>query len=133
MEKAIFDTSVWIDLFNNVTSPQTSYLLDCISSNSDLVFLTPTIIQEILQGVKSERNFKEKESVLLSFNCVEQDWKTASLGAAKLYFGLRKKGITIRKSADCLIAQAAIANNYLLVHNDSDFDLIAKGSDLRVF
>lgn len=56
-----------------------------------------------------------------------------SIDAAKLYFELRKKDVTIRKSTDCLVAQVTIENNTLLVHLDSDFDLIAKNSILRTF
>lgn len=133
METAIFDTSVWIDLFNNKTNKQTDLLLNFIATKSDAVYLTPTIIQEILQGVKTEKDFKEKKRVLESFNCYKYHWNELSMDAAKLYFDLRKKGISIRKSTDCLIAQVAIRNNVLLVHNDSDFDLIAQGSTLRVY
>jgi predicted nucleic acid-binding protein len=133
MEKAIFDTSVWIDLFNNKDSRQVNLLLDYVSENSNLVYLTPTIIQEILQGVKTEADFRQKLNILQSFNSFEPNWKETSIAAAKLYFDLRKKGITIRKSADCIIAQVAIANGIMLVHNDSDFNLIASASALRVF
>lgn len=133
MEKAIFDSSVWINLSRNVTNKETELLLDYISTNSAQVFLTPTIIQEILQGVKTERGFREKLNVLDSFNRFEDDWLTTSISAAGLYSTLRRKGITIRKSTDCLIAQVAIQNDVLLVHNDSDFELIAKGSELRTF
>lgn len=133
MEKAIFDSSVWINLSRNVTNKETELLLDYISTNSAQVFLTPTIIQEILQGVKTERGFREKLNVLDSFNRFEDDWLTTSISAAGLYSTLRRKGITIRKSTDCLIAQVAIQNDVLLVHNDSDFELIAKDSELRTF
>jgi hypothetical protein len=133
MGKAIFDTYIWIDLFNNKNNRQVNLLLDYVSSNSDLIYLTLTIIQEILQGVKTEVDFLQKQNVLMSFNCLGPDWKETSIAAAKLYFNVRKKGITIRKSADCLIAQVSILNGVMLVHNDSDFDLIASGSDLKVF
>jgi predicted nucleic acid-binding protein len=57
----------------------------------------------------------------------------AAVGAAKLYRNLRKKGITIRKPNDCLIAYYAITNDIELVHNDSDFDLIAENSTLKIW
>jgi predicted nucleic acid-binding protein len=131
MQKAIFDTSIWIDLFRNVTSIQTDLLLTYISEDSEKVYLTPTIIQEVIQGVKTEKDFNEKLEVLLDFNSFLDDWTEISISAAKLFFDLKKKGITIRKSNDCLIAAVAIKHNVLLVHNDSDFELIAQGSDLK--
>ncbi|MDF2529848.1 MAG: PilT protein domain protein, partial [Gammaproteobacteria bacterium] len=41
--------------------------------------------------------------------------------AAEHYFKCRKKGLTIRSTIDCLIAQIAIENDLLLLHNDRDF------------
>lgn len=133
MEKAIFDTSVWINFIKNIESKETILLAEYVKNSSQNILLTPTIIQEILQGVKTETEFFQKKKVLESYNLLKPDWEKTSIDAAKLYFDLRKKGVTIRKSNDCLIAQVAIENNVLLVHIDSDFDLIAKNSPLRTF
>ena len=133
MEKAIFDTSVWIDYFKNGRSKEAILLEEYVKSASDNLLLTPTIIQEILQGVRTEQEFFRKKKVLESYNLLKPDWEKTSIDAAKLYFDLRKKGVTIRKSTDCLIAQIAIESNVLLVQLDSDFDLIAKNSPLRTF
>ena len=131
MEVAIFDTSVWIDLSKNVESKETDLLLEYVAKFPSQIYLTPTIIQEILQGVKTKKDFEYRLNVLSSFNCFEDDWLTTSVAAAKLYFDLKKKGVTVRKSADCLIAQIAIQHNVLLVHNDRDFEQIAQHSKLR--
>ena len=133
MEKAIFDTSVWIDYFKNGRSKEAILLEEYVKSASDNLLLTPTIIQEILPGVRTEQEFFRKKKVLESYNLLKPDWEKTSIDAAKLYFDLRKKGVTIRKSTDCLIAQVAIENDTLLVHLDSDFELIAKNSPLRTF
>ena len=133
MEKAIFDTSVWIDFFKNRGSKEAILLEEYMKFSSKNLLLTPTIIQEILQGVRTEQEFTQKQRVLQSYNLLKPDWETTSIAAAKLYFDLRKKGITIRKSTDCLIAQIAIENDVLLVHIDSDFDLISQNSSLRTF
>lgn len=133
MEKAIFDTSVWIDFFKNSSSREAILLEQYVKFSSESVLLTPTIIQEILQGVRTEQEFSQKKKVLESYNILKPDWEKTSIDAAKLYFDLRKKGVTIRKSTDCLIAQIAIENDVLLVHIDSDFELISKNSSLRTF
>ncbi|MFO7986872.1 MAG: PIN domain-containing protein, partial [Desulfatiglandaceae bacterium] len=52
--------------------------------------------------------------------------------AAELYRSLRKRGVTIRKPIDCMISAVAIEHNIRLLHNDRDFDHIAKHSKLRV-
>ncbi|GHV96211.1 hypothetical protein AGMMS50293_25310 [Spirochaetia bacterium] len=48
------------------------------------------------------------------------------------YRMLRKKGITIRKQNDCLIASYAIRNNIQVLHKDQDFELIAKETKLKI-
>ncbi len=53
--------------------------------------------------------------------------------AAQLYRALRRKGITIRKANDCLIAAVCIENNIPLLHNDKDFDNIAKHTKLKIY
>jgi predicted nucleic acid-binding protein len=133
MEKAIFDTSVWIDYFKNGSSKEAILLEEYVKFASENLLLTPTIIQEILQGVRTEQEFFQKKKVLESYNLLKPDWEKTSIDAAKLYFDLRKKGVIIRKSTDCLIAQIAIENDTLLVHLDADFDLISKNSVLRTF
>ena len=96
------------------------------------IYITPTILQEFLMGLRHESDFVKYKFQLQSLNAFKSDWEKTSINAAKLYFDLRKKGVTIRKSNDCLIAQIAIENNTLLVHLDSDFDLISKNSPLRI-
>ncbi|MBW2741668.1 MAG: PIN domain-containing protein, partial [Deltaproteobacteria bacterium] len=45
--------------------------------------------------------------------------------AARIYFELRRKGVTINSSIDCCIAQIAIEAGALLLHKDKDFSKIA--------
>ena len=133
MENAIFDTSVWISYSKGVENPQTLMLENYLKNFPNQIYITPTILQEFLMGLRYESDFVKYKLQLQSLNAFKPDWEKTSINAAKLYFDLRKKGVTIRKSTDCLIAQIAIESNVLLVHLDSDFDLIAKNSPLRTF
>ena len=133
MENAIFDTSVWISYSRGIENPQTLALEDYLKNFPKMVYISPTIFQEFLMGLRNESDFIKYKFQLQSLNSFKSDWEKTSIDAAKLYFDLRKKGITIRKSNDCLIAQVAIENDTLLIHLDSDFDLIAKNSVLRTF
>jgi hypothetical protein len=54
------------------------------------------------------------------------------LGAARLYRECRRKGVTIRKTIDCLIAQVALANGLTMFHCDSDFDRIGQVHPLKI-
>jgi hypothetical protein len=54
------------------------------------------------------------------------------LKAAQIYRDCRKKGRTIRKTVDCIIAAICIENDLILFHKDSDFDLIKICTELKV-
>ena len=67
------------------------------------------------------------------YRMIDIDIMHATNYAVDLYRHLRKKGITIRKSIDCLIAAYAIIADMYLLHNDSDFTQIARESKLKLY
>jgi len=117
------DTSVWINFFNGVDSKEVEVLIRYIESDWP-VYLCPTIVQEVLQGINNHKQFKKVLASLLAFNILNDDGVEMAISAANLYRWLRKRGITIRKSNDCLIAQYAIKHSLQVLHQDRDFDLI---------
>jgi len=129
-EPLIFDTSVWIDFFNDKNTDKVELLASYIENN-DRLLLTPTIIQEILQGIREDKQYRKIKDILSYIEILELPQIAAAVGAAELYRSLRKKGLTIRKSNDCLIAIYAIEFSIKLVYSDSDFDLISKHSNLK--
>lgn len=129
--KLIFDTSVWINFTKGIENNATRKLEEELKKGGINLYLTPTILQEFLMGVKSDKDFASYLFKFNNLNILKPDWENISIAAAKLYFDLRKKGVSIRKSSDCLKAQVAIQYEAILVHNDSDFELIAQNSSLR--
>lgn len=127
----LVDTSVWIDFFNGKKNFQ-SELLKNLLVEEEIIFITPTIIQEILQGIRDDEQYLKVKDSITSLEILNIDSVDASIGAADLYRELRKKGITIKKSNDCLIAFHALYFNIEMLHKDSDFDLIAKQTKLKV-
>ena len=57
MEKAIFDTSVWIDFSKKIENEQTLKLENYLNNFPMLLYLTPTILQEFLMGLRHENDF----------------------------------------------------------------------------
>jgi predicted nucleic acid-binding protein len=108
MEIAIFDTSVWIDFSKGIKSSGTILLKKYLNENITALYLTPTVIQEFLMGLRTENDFMTYKRYFETLNIFELDWKTVSISSAKLFFDLRKKVVTLKKSTDCLIAQIAI-------------------------
>lgn len=130
MKKILVDTSVWIDALNGKQNWQTK-LLSRLIDNDVAIVLCPIIIQEILQGIRSDSDFKHVKESLDGFEVLEIEPIQAAYGAAELYRNIRKQGITVRKSNDCLIAYYSIYCNTLLLHNDEDFNKIAGFTTLQ--
>ena len=92
------------------------------------------IYQEVLQGAKSEKEYAGLKKYLSSqrFFHPKDPIKTYAK-AAGIYFRCRKKGITVRSTVDCMIAQIAIESELLLLHNDRDFEAMAAVAALKFF
>ena len=129
----IVDSSVWIDGFNpKITTPQKEILKQLIQKDYP-IFLCPIIYQEVLQGIREEKMFNQIKFILQQYRMLNIELMFVTNYAVDLYRHLRKKGITIRKSVDCLIASYAIIANIPILHNDNDFAQIAKESKLKIF
>jgi predicted nucleic acid-binding protein len=127
----IVDTSVWIDFFNGERNRYSEFLTKAIESD-EAIYLHSIILMEILQGFRSNRGHTAVKDILLSYDFVREDPVSDAMGASDLYRSLKKKGATIRKSLDSLIAYTAIKNDMPLLHRDRDFDIIAKHTKLKI-
>lgn len=79
-----------------------------------------------MQGAKGEKEFNLLKEYLSSQRFYDlKNSKKSYEKAAELYFKCMKKGINIRSTIDVIIAQIAIENGLLLLHNDKDFSQIA--------
>jgi len=116
----IVDSSVWIDAVNGVPSVQAIWLDRRI--DREPIGLTTLILCEVLQGMRSEKRFREVRDELQLLPVFENYSAALAIEAAENYRFLRARGITIRKTIDCLIATYCIANGFQLLHHDNDFD-----------
>ncbi|MGH7885389.1 MAG: type II toxin-antitoxin system VapC family toxin [Thermodesulfobacteriota bacterium] len=125
----LVDTSVWIDWFRGNETEQCEELDNLLEARADLAVCGP-IAMELLQGVTSSSEWKRVKSLIdnLIWYDTEENFYIKS---AAIYNSLRKSGITIRKSIDCLIATIAIENQLIILHSDRDFDKIDKNSEIE--
>lgn len=128
----LVDTSVWIDSFQNKDTMQVKILKELIKSRDEEICTCATIIQEVLQGVREDSKFESLRLQFLNMVIFTADQVQVAMEAASLYRLVRKKGVTIKKPNDCFIAWYAINNKVKLLHNNSDFDLIAEHTELKV-
>lgn len=120
----LVDTSVWIDYFRDIKNKSTTKFAHILDKN--LPFgLTGVIYQEILQGAVSEKDFKQLKNYLTTQRFFHPHDEIVTYEcAAKLFYLCRRKGVTIRSTIDCLIAQIAIEHNLIILHNDQDYERI---------
>ncbi len=124
----LIDTSVLVALFKD-RSGVAAHALRNILDGRDYC-LTRFTQMELLQGARDE-----KEWLRLSDYLADQDYLEASeetwAAAGRLYFDLRRKGLTVRSVIDCCIAEIAMAHGATLLHNDRNFATIAKLRSLK--
>ena len=125
----LVDSSVWIDYFNGSPTWQTD-LLDSYLSNVPII-MGDLIFTEVLQGFKSDKDFKKAKTFLDVLLFRSMGGYQVALQSAKNYRELRKKGITVRKTIDVIIATFCIVEGLTLLHDDRDFDPIASNFPLK--
>lgn len=126
----LVDTTVWVDFFGDRRQPHVAALQELIEDDADLC-VCGVILAEVLQGIRSDADYRKTKDYFESLILMPMRRVTYEKSAA-LYRSLRKKGITIRKPIDCMIASVAIEHALPLLHNDRDFDQIAKHSKLKI-
>ena len=114
------DTSVWIDYFNGVKSWQTDYLDDLLGREP--IMTGDIVLAEVLQGFREDRDFRQADRLLSSLPYLDMLGRDMALKSARNYRVLRKKGITVRKTIDVMIATFCIEHGLTLLHDDRDFD-----------
>lgn len=129
----LVDTSVLIDYLKGRRNPKIAIFAEILAR--DIPFgISVFTYQEILQGARDEREYKQLRGYLdtQAIYCPSEDTEIYEK-AARLFFDLRRKGVTVRSSIDTIIALTAMGHNLSLLHNDRDFDAIAeKTPELRI-
>ena len=126
----LVDSTVWIDYFNGQPTPEAAHLDDLLSRERILV--GDLILAEVLQGFRSEADFTSARAALLRFEQVALVTTDLAIRSAANFRALRRSGLTVRKTIDCLIATYCIEHRCPLLHRDADFDAFEKRLGLKV-
>ena len=133
MNYILVDTTIWVVFFREKERTKQADTLHELIEEENNICICPIIYQEILQGIREDKTFLEIKSILQNTVILNTPIMTAADYAVDLYRSLRKKGITIRKLYDCLIASYAILEDVFLLHNDSDFRQMENNCKLKVY
>ena len=128
----LIDTSAFIDFLNKTGSPFDREIESLISKDKETA-IADIVLTEVLQGIKNDKDYAEVKKSLLSFPVYSLKDIDSFIAAADLYRKCRKKGLTIRNTIDLLVAQIALENDLILMHNDRDFDTLADMCNLRIY
>lgn len=130
----VVDTSVWSLVLRRPRVDDSNIHVQAfrqhLESNNRL-FLTGNILQELLEGLRSPKQFDQLVQLLEPFPLLELD-RSTYITAARFRTLCRAKGVQA-SPVDFLIAAACTQHGYPLLTADQDFSRIARHCDLVVF
>jgi predicted nucleic acid-binding protein len=119
----LVDTSVWIEIFRDKAGNIVKAFHKAIGAENCAISRFQQL--ELLQGAADEKEWGLLEKYLTTQYYLEASQDTWP-EAARIYFELRTKGVTINSPVDCCIAQIALENGAFLLHRDNDFEKISR-------
>lgn len=126
----IADTSVWVDFLRGTPAAHCDRMALLLDEQS--IALCDRVLQEVLQGVSDESEFRKVSTRLLALPCFNLGGNLLAVAAASNYRRLRRFGVTPCSATDVLIATFCVEEGHELLHNDRDFDFMAKHLGLKV-
>lgn len=115
----IVDSSVWIDYFNGKDIPEVATLDRLLKT--ELLAVGDLIVVEVLQGFRQDKDYQTAKHLLTSLTVFEMLGAEMAMKSAGNFRNLRKKGITVRKTIDVMIATFCIEHGHELLFSDKDF------------
>jgi len=125
----LIDTTVWIDFFAGRELSHATVLERLIKDRGNIC-ICGIILTMVLQGIREKGEFRKTKELFNVMIFLPMPYSVI-LFAAEVYRTLRRKGITIRNSVDCMIASVAIEKDIMLLHNDRYFIPIEKHLGLK--
>ena len=125
----LVDTSAWIEFLRDTGSPVCALVDEVLVRE---VAICDAVRMEVLAGARDESHLLSLRR-LLARAAVIPTRATDYDDAASLYRRCRRQGETVRKLINCLIASAAIRAGVPILHDDADFDLLARHTELRIY
>ena len=127
----VVDTSVLIAFLKGARTPAAERFARI--EEDEIPFAIPVVcFQELLQGARDGREWRVLDEYLASQRLLKpEDPLDLHREAARIFFDGRRRGLTIRSTVDCLIAAQTLRAGGTLLHDDNDFDHIAKIRPLK--
>jgi hypothetical protein len=128
----LVDSSAWIEFLRGTGTTVNEAVRRLMTDRSDPIVTTEVVHMELLAGAVTPRESKNLRQLLARFELVPLEGLADFDHAAAIYRTCRRQGHTVRTRLDCLIAAVAIRTDAEVLHNDRDFDTIARHTPLRL-
>lgn len=123
----LVDTSAWVEFLRNTDSAVCNRV-DALLG--DGIATCDAIRMEVLAGARDEQHLENLRRLLARASLMSTGPADYELAAA-LYRMCRRRGETVRKLIDCLIAAVAIREGVPILHADVDYEVLARHTALR--
>ena len=123
------DTSAWIEFLRDTGSRTCGLVEEALAGE---VVICDAVRMEVLAGARDEAHLLSLRRLLAraeTLPTLAADYEDA----ASLYRRCRAQDETVRKLIDCLIASVAIRADAPLLHNDADFEILTRHTELRAY
>lgn len=127
----LVDTSAWVEYLRGTGSPVDVRVGTAIAADEALA-TTGIVVLEVLAGARDERHARDLSRLLDRCRFLALEEPSDHEAAAALYRACRRQGATIRRLPDCLIAAVAMRTGSDVLHDDADFDEIARHAPLSI-
>lgn len=115
----LVDSCVWIDYFAGRANAHTDRLDDLLGTAP--LAVGDLILAEVLQGFGADADFRRARRLMTAFPVFTLLGTDRAVKAAENFRLLRKRGITVRKTVDTVIATFCIEQGHALLSADRDF------------
>jgi predicted nucleic acid-binding protein len=125
----LVDSSVWVDYFNGRITRETDFLDGLLGTEP--VAIGDLMLAEVLQGFRSDADYEAGKEMLTSLTVYDLLGASLAIKTADNCRALRKRGITVRKTADAIIATFCMERRIPLLYTDRDFAPFVKHLGLK--
>lgn len=127
----LVDTSAWVEFLRNSGSPVHRHLRRLIERDAKLA-TSEVVVMEVLAGARDDDHSQRLRRMLFGCELLPLQRLTDYEAAAGLYRQCRRQGETVRRPTDCLIAVVALRARASILHADTDFDILAQHTGLKI-
>ena len=124
----LVDMSAWVEFLRDTGSPACDRVEALLASE---IAISDAVRMEVLDGARDERHLHDLRRLLARATVLPTE-PSHHEEAAALFHLCRREGETVQKLIDCLIGAVAIRSDAPILHNDADFDVLARHTDLRI-